>query len=65
MIIGTSYFTSLYDAQRYYSDYTSNSVDAVARKLMNGEIHLGKPNLRTGEKLLVIDNGCRYAIETA
>lgn len=32
-------------------------------KIEDGEIHLGKPELDVGQRLLVIDKGCRYAVE--
>lgn len=39
---GTSYFTSLGAAVRYYKDYGYDRTD-VQQKINNGEIHIGKP----------------------
>ena len=71
MIIGTSHFVSKAHAIRYYLAYESgcytechqSATAAVAQKLAEGEIHIGEPALKPGQKLLVIDNGTRYAIE--
>lgn len=65
MTVGTSYFTSRLAAIRYYRDYEDSvqaAVDAVTRKVAEGQIHIGKPTLKTGETLSVIDSGARYAI---
>jgi hypothetical protein len=59
---GTSYFVSLAAAVRYYRDVEDNPVGAVARKVTAGEIHIGKPVLKEGETLSVIDAGTRYAV---
>jgi len=67
MRIGTSYFISAAHAARYYFDALPwmGPHDArceVERKLRAGEIHIGKPELKPGERLCLIDNA-RYAIE--
>lgn len=65
MIIGTSHFVSFESAVRYYKDYPYRSIRAaVMRKIYDGEISLGKPKLKKGERLSLIDGGLRYAITT-
>jgi hypothetical protein len=62
---GTAYFVSRKAAERYYSDYEGDADDtrrAVDRKLAEGIIHIGKPNLELGQTLTVGDNGTRYFI---
>jgi hypothetical protein len=60
---GTSYFVSERDAVWYYRKYEgANAKRAVQRKLEAGEIHIGKPPLKPGDTLSLIDNGTRYAI---
>jgi hypothetical protein len=62
---GTSYFVSRKAAERYYSDYEGDADDtrrAVDRKLAEGIINIGKPNLELGQTLTVGDNGTRYFI---
>ena len=61
---GTSYFVSLQTACKYYADY-GYTPDQVARKVLNGEIHLGKPPLASdgSERWVLIDDGTRYGIE--
>lgn len=64
---GTSYFVSVRAADVYYLPYGFDSSD-VMHKIINGEIHVGKPELKPGERLSIIDNdtgrkwGGRYAI---
>lgn len=66
MIIGTSYFVSMAKAAQYYRDYEGDDGYAAAqRKVREGSIHIGKPDLKPGQRLLIIDNGTRYAIEEA
>ena len=63
---GTSYFVSISHAAMYYRDYEGRDGYRTAqRKLAAGEIHVGKPALQTGQRLLTIDSGTRYAIEEA
>jgi len=63
-ITGTSYFVNRDAAIAYYKPYHFDSVlAAVARKLADGEIHIGKPPLKKGQRITVIDDGLRYAIE--
>lgn len=62
--IGTSHFVSFQTAVRYYRPYGyENTVETVKRKILEGEIHIGKPPLAPGEKLVILDNGTRYGIE--
>jgi hypothetical protein len=63
MITGTSYFVSKQAAIRYYqpAEYPV-AAEAVEDKLARGEIHIGKPDLKPGQRLTIIDGG-RYAIE--
>jgi hypothetical protein len=64
MRYGTSYFLSRRAAIYYFSDYESAPVGAaVDRKIAEGLIHIGKPELKPGQTLHVIDSGLRYAIE--
>lgn len=63
---GTSYFVSMAAAVRYYKDYHySDTKAAVLRKLSEGEIHIGKPPLKAGERLGTTDGGKRYTVTTA
>ncbi len=64
---GTSYFVSRAMAVRYYRPYAAedtpkSAVECVDRKLADGEIHIGKPPLKDGDTLTIIDEGTRYAI---
>ena len=65
MHIGTSYFRSKRAAVRYYS-YENWNIEVVEqsvyRKIKSGEIHIGKPPLKPGQSLELIDGGNRYAI---
>jgi hypothetical protein len=63
MTYGTSYFTSLSAAKRYYKPYGYDESD-VKRKIREGEIHVGKPVLKAGERLGTTDGGKRYTITT-
>jgi hypothetical protein len=59
---GTANFVSKAAAVRYYRDYGFDAAD-VDRKIAEGEIHIGKPTLKPGDRLVVVYNGTRYAIE--
>ena len=63
MIIGTNHFTSHYAAVNYYRGYGygAQTNQAVSNKIREGEIVIGKPPLKEGETLSIIDN-CRYQI---
>ncbi len=60
MTIGTSHFSSVSSACIYYRAYGYDSKD-VARKISDGEISIGRPVLKIGEKLSIDSDG-RYQI---
>jgi hypothetical protein len=60
--VGTSHFVSKAAAVRYYAYEHATEAD-IDRKLAEGLIHIGKPELKPGQRLSTIDNGTRYAIE--
>jgi hypothetical protein len=60
-ITGTNHFVSMDAAIYYYSEYGYDAAD-VCDKQNAGEIAIGKPELKPGQTLSVIDNGTRYAI---
>lgn len=67
MTTGTSYFVSFNAAVRYYRPYEpgadlATSQHQVTHKVAAGEIHIGKPPIKPGQKLTIIDDGTRYAI---
>lgn len=63
-ITGTNHFVSLRHAERYYDDYQYDDVrKTVQRKVKEGEIAIGPPKLKPGQKLFLTDNGRRYAVE--
>lgn len=65
MIIGTSHFVDRESALNYYS-YQGGMAgigQIVDQKLEEGEIHLGPPEVKKGERLFVNDEG-RYCIES-
>lgn len=63
---GTSHFVSMDKAIEYYNPYAASYADVVKlveRQLAEGEIHLGLPEVKAGQRVVVIDEGTRYAIE--
>lgn len=63
MTVGTSHFVTFEKACQYYAVYGYSKADV--RKLVNtGEIHIGAPQVQTGERLVFIDDATRYAITT-
>ena len=60
MTYGTCYFVTLGAAIRYYR-MQGEDENAVGRKLDEGLIHIGKPTVPPGAKLMVM--GGRYVIE--
>ena len=60
--IPTSYFISREAAFAYYA-LQGEDKSVVSDKIADGLVKIGKPPILLGERLLVIDNGCRYAIE--
>jgi hypothetical protein len=66
---GTSHFVTFERACDYYRAYDPSLTPVELRqwvrgKVNAGEIHIGIPDLKPGERLSIIDDGCRYAIET-
>jgi hypothetical protein len=59
---GTSYFVDWQSAVKYYRP--QYDINTIERKFLKGDFHIGAPRLKTGEKLVVVDNGTRYAIES-
>jgi hypothetical protein len=64
---GTSHFVNFTKACDYYKDYEPDATPAeleriVRRKIDEGQIDLGQPEIKQGETLSIIDDGCRYAI---
>jgi len=55
---GTSYFVTRAAAAEYYG-----SAEEASRKLAAGEIHIGKPELKPGERLRLDESEGRYFIE--
>lgn len=68
-ITGTSHFVNFTKACDYYRDQGNDELTPaelerlVRDKIAEGEIDLGKPDVPVGARLLLIDNGTRYAIE--
>jgi len=63
---GTSYFVSRSAAERYYKDYEGSLAQAkiaVAHKIASGDIHIGRPPLKAGQKAFLLDGGKRYGIK--
>jgi hypothetical protein len=65
MTYGTSYFRSMMHAVWYYKvQYGEAALIYVPQKVKSGEIHIGMPPLKKGETCYLIDNGCRWAVNT-
>jgi len=63
-ITGTSYFVSERAAIKYYSDYGDNAA-SVARKIKEGQIHIGQPVYdRAKYSLHVIKGEGRYSLHS-
>jgi hypothetical protein len=62
MTTGTSHFVSKAAALRYFA-YENATMASIERKIAEGSIHIGKPELKPGQRLRVIDGGTRYAVE--
>jgi hypothetical protein len=61
-IIGTPYFVSKLSAIRYYREYRyDNTEQTVERKLAEGEIYIGRPEIKANEELFVREG--RYHIQ--
>jgi hypothetical protein len=65
MTYGTSYFRSMAHAAWYYRpQYGEAAMLYVHDAVTSGAIHVGMPPLKDGETCYLIDNGCRWAINT-
>lgn len=63
MIVGTCHFVNRCAAIKYYSDYHYDDVEStVNRKVEDGEIFIGRPLIKPGEKLVLLDDNTRYGI---
>ena len=63
MLIGTSHFVSFDTAVRHYTAYQyPNTREAVSEKIASGEISIGRPAAKPGERVVIVDTGTRYAI---
>lgn len=68
-IIGTSHFVNFTKACDYHraqgnDDLTPADLELLVMAMIrDGEISLGKPDVEVGQRLLLIDNGTRYAVE--
>jgi hypothetical protein len=61
---GTSHFESRVAAIRYYRPYGYDDVGAaVDRKLAEGEIHIGKPETKPGQRVWLDTKEGRYFME--
>lgn len=69
MRVGTSHFFNFTKACDYYRDQGNDelspaALESLVRGMINeGEISLGQPELKPGQRLVLIDNGTRYAVE--
>lgn len=59
---GTSHFINLRAAERYYARQ-HESAARVATKIAEGEIHIGAPALKPGQRLSIIHGEGRYQVE--
>jgi len=61
---GTNHFVDFESAVKYYADYHyPNTHHAVSSMIQEGRICLGKPIPLDNERVVLIDNGTRYAIQ--
>jgi hypothetical protein len=66
MRVGTAHFLSYAAAVRYHrAQHGDNACIVVPQKLRAGEIHIGRPIIKNGERLQLIDDGTRWAIESS
>ena len=69
MRVGTSHFVNFTKACDYYKgqgndELTPSELERLVRGMIDeGEISLGQPELRPGQRLVLVDNGTRYAVE--
>lgn len=62
LVTGTCWFVSRKHAARYYE--FAGGMSAVVTKLRENEIKIGRPALREGERLVLLDGGTRWGVET-
>jgi len=62
MRYGTNHFLNADAAVAYYADQGIPAID-VARKLKDGEIAIGKPDAKPGQRVSLIPGEGRYQIE--
>ena len=62
MTYGTSHFVSKAAAVRYYRPYEQEATKAVDRKLAEGQIHIGVPELKNGQQCYLNADEGRYFI---
>lgn len=62
---GTSHFVSRLAALRYYAYEEQTTMDTIDRKIAEGLIHIGKPDVKPdgSERVVLLDSGLRYGIE--
>ena len=68
MRYGTHHFVTREAARLYYisQGFDAESIDETLHaKLMSGEIAVGKPPLKPGQRHIRLDNGLRWGIEDA
>ncbi len=64
MITGTNHFISIAAADKYYAPYYGPDVNSfVKTKIKNGEIKIGPPKIKNGQKLLKNKDEGRYFIQ--
>ena len=69
MRVGTSHFVNFTKACGYYKDQgcdelSPSELERLVRGMIDeGEISLGQPELKPGQRLVLIDNGTRYAVD--
>ena len=64
--IGTSHFVSFKSACKYYAvqeGRRDGMAELVRSKKAEGLIKIGAPLIKQGQRLKIVDNGTRYAIE--
>ena len=63
MLTGTSHFVSFKTAMKHYKAYHfPDTKETVQQMIDSGEISVGKPSVKVGEKVVMIDSGTRYGI---
>jgi hypothetical protein len=62
MKTGTCHFPTVHDARDYYRTYGFKP-DDVSSKIESGEIHIGPPKTREGQRAYIDEGERRYFIE--